>query len=178
MNTWMTPRCGFEPLWCQISATMLVPLNKAFYSNCSVVWRSCKAVGPMYMYLNSNTSVYVKERHGLFEKSRGSSRYCSLYFKTTFIYSRTGGKVQLVCTQCVNTQTYEFSTNKGRRSFLTIKFALHIWCFMSPPPKMIMPVWAARTAILLMSLMSENLNKQHLCFTDPLEPRNIVHTLT
>ena len=62
-----------------------------------------------------NTSVHVKERHWLFEKSRGSSRYCWLYFKNTFIYSRTRGKVQLVCTQCVNTQAYEVSTNNGRR---------------------------------------------------------------
>ena len=35
--------------------------------------------------------------------------------KNTFIYSRTRGKVQLVCTQCVNTQAYEVSTNNGRR---------------------------------------------------------------
>ena len=93
-----------------------VPLSKALYSNCSVVRRSRKAVGPVYMYLNINTSMHVKERHRLFEKSRGSSRYCWLYFKNTFIYSRTRGKVQLVCTQCVNTQAYEFSTNnRGRR---------------------------------------------------------------
>ena len=80
-----------------------------------MVRRSREAVGPVYMYLNINTSVHVKERHRLFVKSRGSSRYCWLYFKNTFIYSRTRGKVQLVCTQCVNTQTYEFSTNNGRR---------------------------------------------------------------
>ena len=88
MNTWMTPQCGFKPPWCKISATLLMPLNKALYSNCSVVQRSRKAVGPVYMNLNINTSMHVKERHRLFEKSRGSSRYCWLYFKTTLIYSR------------------------------------------------------------------------------------------
>ena len=36
-----------------------------------MVWRSRKAVGPVYMYLNINTSVHVKECHRLFEKSRG-----------------------------------------------------------------------------------------------------------
>ena len=56
MNTWMTPRRGFEPLWCQISASLLVPLSKVLYSNCSVIRRSCKAIGPVYMYLNINTS--------------------------------------------------------------------------------------------------------------------------
>ena len=68
-----TPQRGFEPLWCQISTTLLVPLSKALYSNCSMVQRSRKAVGPMYMYLNS---MHVKERHRLFEMRRGSSRYC------------------------------------------------------------------------------------------------------
>ena len=53
-----------------------------------MVRRSRKAVGPVYMYLNINTSVHVKERHRLFEKSRGSSQYRWLYFKTTLIYSR------------------------------------------------------------------------------------------
>ena len=47
-----------------------------------------KAIGPVYKYLNINTRVHVKERHRLFEKSRGSSQYCWLYFKTTLIYSR------------------------------------------------------------------------------------------
>ena len=87
MNTWMTPRRGFKPPWCQISATLFVPLSKALYSNCSVVRRSHKAVSLVYMYLNINTSVHVKKHHRLFEKSRGSSRYCWL----------------LVCTQCRNT---------------------------------------------------------------------------
>ena len=106
---------GSSPTGATNLCELLVPLSKALYSNCSVVRRSRKAVGPVYMYLNINTSVHVKERHRLFEKSRGSSRYCWLYFKNTFIYSRTRGKVQLVCTQCVNTQAYEVSTNNGRR---------------------------------------------------------------
>ena len=87
----------------------------ANYSNWSMVRRSRKAVGTVYMYLNINTSVHVKEHHRLFVKSRGSFWYCWLYFKNTFIHSRTRGKVQHVCTQCVNTKTYEFSTNNGRR---------------------------------------------------------------
>ena len=44
------------------------------YSNCSVVWRSHEAVGPVYMYLHTRT--HIKERHRLFEKSRGSSQHC------------------------------------------------------------------------------------------------------
>ena len=72
-------RPGFvqsSPTGAKIFVTLLVPLSKALYSNCSVVRRSRKAVGPVYMYLNINTSVHVKERHRLFVKSRGSSRYC------------------------------------------------------------------------------------------------------
>ena len=34
---------------------------------------------------------------------------------TSKLHSSTLEKVQLVCTQCRNTHTYEFSTNKGRR---------------------------------------------------------------
>ena len=88
LNTWMTPSVGSSPTGAKIFVTLLVPLGKALYSNCSVVRKSCKAVGPVYMYLNINTSVHVKERHRLFEKSRGSSQYCWLYFKTTLIYPR------------------------------------------------------------------------------------------
>ena len=39
----------------------------------------------LYIFL---TCVHVKERHRLFKKSMGWSRYCWLYFKTTLIYSR------------------------------------------------------------------------------------------
>ena len=88
LNTWKTPGVGSSPTGAKIFVTLLVPLGKALYSNCSVVRRSRKAVGPVYMYLNINTTVHDKERHRLFEKSRGSSRYCWLYFKTTLIYSR------------------------------------------------------------------------------------------
>ena len=88
LNTWMTPGVGSSPTGAKIFVSLLVPLGKALYSNCSVVRRSRKAVGPVYMYLNINTSVHVKERHRLFVKCRGSSRYCWLYFKTTLIYSR------------------------------------------------------------------------------------------
>ena len=124
-------RARLVPQMCEL----LVPLSKALYSNCSVVQRSRKAVGPVYMYLNINTSVHVKERHRLFEKSRGSSRYCWLYFKHTFIYSRTRGKVQLVCTQCVNTQAYEVSTNNGRRRALSLlcvicTSSVYVWIFV------------------------------------------------
>ena len=73
----MTPGVGSSPTGAKIFVSLLVPLGKALYSNCSVVWRSRKAVGPVYMYLNINTSVHVKERHRLF-KSRGSSRYSGL----------------------------------------------------------------------------------------------------
>ena len=76
LNTLMTPGVGSSPTGAKIFVTLLVPLGKALYSNCSVVRRSRKAVGPVYMYLNINTSVHVKERHRLFVKSRGSSRYC------------------------------------------------------------------------------------------------------
>ena len=132
LNTWMAARRGFEPDWCQKFCELLVPLSKALYSNCSVVQRSRKAVGPMYMYLNINTSVHVKERHRLFEKNRGSSRYCWLYFKTALIYWRFQSmgqgplwlfwvpKVQLICTQCNNTQTYEVCTNNRRRSYFAL----------------------------------------------------------
>ena len=88
LNTWMTPRRGFEPPWCQILCDASCPSEQGTYSNCSVFRRSRKAVGPVYLYLNINTSVHIKECHKLFEKSRGSSRYCWLYFKTTLIYSR------------------------------------------------------------------------------------------
>ena len=87
LNTWMTPGVGSSPTaksWCHdLWDTSCAPgsLGKALYSNCSLVWRSRKAVGPVYMYLNINTSVHDKERHRLFEKSRGSSRHCRLYFK-------------------------------------------------------------------------------------------------
>ena len=85
VNTWMTPGVGSSPTGAKIFVMLLVPLGKALYSNCSVVRRSRKAIGPVYN-LNINTSVHVKERHRLFEKSRGSSRYCWPYFKTTLIY--------------------------------------------------------------------------------------------
>ena len=88
LNTWMTLGVGSSPTGAKIFVTLLVLLGKALHSNCSVVRRSCKVFGPVYMYLNINTSVHDKERHRLFEKSWGSSRYCWLYFKTTFIYSR------------------------------------------------------------------------------------------
>ena len=83
-----------------------------------------------------DTNVHVKEFHRLFEKSRGSSRYCWLYFKTTLIYSRfqSMGQGQLwptwvpkskyslsvQCTQCDNNQTYEVSTNNRRRRRITL----------------------------------------------------------
>ena len=69
-------------VWC-----FLWPWARHFTLNCSMVRRSCKAVRPMYTYLNVNTRVHVKEHQRLFKKSRGSSRYCWLYFETTFIYS-------------------------------------------------------------------------------------------
>ena len=71
-----------SPAWVQatvvpkICVRLLVPLSKALYSTCSVIRRSHKAVVPMYMYLNIDTSVHVKEYQRLFEMSRGSSRYC------------------------------------------------------------------------------------------------------
>ena len=103
MNTWMTSRRGFEPPWCQISATLLVPLSKALYSNCSVVRRSSKAVGPVFMYLNINTSVDDKNVTG-YSKTAGdhpSPVDCT----PSKLHSSTLGpeeKVQLVCTQCRN----------------------------------------------------------------------------
>ena len=87
-HDFMTPSVGWSPTGAKIFVTLFVTLGKALYSNCSVVQRSRKAVSPVYMYLNINTSVHVKERHRLFEKSRGSSWYCWMYFKTTLIYSR------------------------------------------------------------------------------------------
>ena len=42
---------GSSPTGAKIFVTLLVPLGKAIYSNCSVVRRSRKAVGPVYMYL-------------------------------------------------------------------------------------------------------------------------------
>ena len=82
-------RRGFESNWCQnLCDASCTPGQGTLLYNCSVVRRSRKAVGPVYMYLNINTSVHVKERHRLFVKSRGSSQYCWLYFKTTLIYSR------------------------------------------------------------------------------------------
>ena len=65
---------GSSPTGAKNLCELLVPLSKALYSNCFVVRRSRKAVGPVYMYLNINTSVHDKERHRLFEKSRGLSR--------------------------------------------------------------------------------------------------------
>ena len=87
IHEWL-PGVGSSQTGAKNLCELPVPLSKALYSNCSVVRRLRKAVGPVYMYLNINTSVHVKERHRLFEKSRGSSRYCWLYFKTTLIYSR------------------------------------------------------------------------------------------
>ena len=56
MSDW--PACmGSSPTGAKNLCELLVPLNKALYSNCSVVRRSRKAVGPVYMYLNSNTLV-------------------------------------------------------------------------------------------------------------------------
>ena len=103
MNTWMTPQCGFESPWCQISATLLVPLSKALYSNCSMVRRSRKAVSPVYMYLNIrlNISLHVKERHRLFKKSRGLSWYCLLYFKNTFTTHNKVSRENLVWTSFI-----------------------------------------------------------------------------
>ena len=69
IDEWL-PGVGSSPTGATNLCELLVPLNKALYSNCSVVRRSRKAVGPVYMYLNINTSVDVKERHRLFEKSR------------------------------------------------------------------------------------------------------------
>ena len=66
----MTPGVGSSPTGAKIFVMLLVPLGKALHSNCSVVRRSRKAVGPVYMYLNINASVHVKGRHRLFEKSR------------------------------------------------------------------------------------------------------------
>lgn len=43
-------------------------------------------------------------------------------------------------------QRGHFCTSKG--AFFTIRFALAIWCFISPPPKMIIPVLLANTAWL------------------------------
>ena len=86
IHEWL-PGMGSSHLGAKICVTHLMPLSKVLYSNCSVVRRSRKAVSPVYMYLNINTSVHVKEHHRLFEKSRGSSRNC-WYFKTALIYSR------------------------------------------------------------------------------------------
>ena len=59
-----------SPAWCQNLCDTSVPLSKALYSNCSVVLRSHKAVGPVYMYSNINTSLHIKEWHRLLKKSR------------------------------------------------------------------------------------------------------------
>ena len=57
------PGVGSSHHGAKICVTVLVPLNKAPYSNCSVVRRSCKAAGPVHMYLNINTSAHFKEHH-------------------------------------------------------------------------------------------------------------------
>ena len=46
-----------------------VSLDKALYSNCSVAWLSRKAVSPIWSTFYTLSD--VKERHGLFKKSRG-----------------------------------------------------------------------------------------------------------
>ena len=105
----------------------LCALSKALHSTCSVLQRARSAVSPVYMYFWHSCSVHVKECHRLFGKSRGSSRYCWLYFKTTLIYSRfqsmgkgdcglfESPKLSTACLYAANTQTYvEVSTNSGR----------------------------------------------------------------
>ena len=63
----------------QICVSFLCPWARHFTLIVPWFWRSRKAVGPVY--INIYTSVHVKEHHRLFEKSRGSSWYCWLYFK-------------------------------------------------------------------------------------------------
>ena len=42
---------------------------------------------------------------------------------------------------------------------LRMRLALHVWCFTSPPPKMIIPVACARTASSLMPRMSRAISR-------------------
>ena len=60
----------FVPLQKHIrSGWLFVALDKALYSDCSVARRSRKAVDPTWNTFH--TLLDVKERHGLFENSRG-----------------------------------------------------------------------------------------------------------
>ena len=78
---------------------------KALYSNCYMVQRSRKTVGSVYMYSNSrpNTSVHVKEFTGYWKRAgdHPGTVDCTSELHTSTLGFR--GKVQLVCTQCVNT---------------------------------------------------------------------------
>ena len=86
-------RRGFESNWCQNLCDASCAPGQGTNSNCSVVRRSRKAVGPVYMYLNINTSVHDKERHRLFEKSRAARGSCtSKIHSSTLLGSRVWGK--------------------------------------------------------------------------------------
>lgn len=45
--------------------------------------------------------------------------------------------------------------HENNDAFLTIRFALQMWCLISPPPRMIIPVLLANTAWLFILRMSE-----------------------
>ena len=94
MNTWITHRRGFEPPWCQICVTLLVPLSKVLHSNCSVVRSSHKAVSPVYMYLNINTSVHVKNVTGYSKRAGDHPRTvdCTSKLHSSTLGSRVWGK--------------------------------------------------------------------------------------
>ena len=62
---------GLRHRGAKISGTLLVPLSKALYSNCFMVWRSRKAVRPLYMCLNIYTRVHIKRMSQAIRKEQG-----------------------------------------------------------------------------------------------------------
>ena len=72
-----------------------MPLGKALYSDCSVVRRSCKAKGPVYMYLNINRQACTIKNITGYSKRAGdhpSTVDCTSKLHSSTLGSRVWGK--------------------------------------------------------------------------------------
>ena len=93
---------GFE----SAAGQHLVPLSKVLYSNCAVVRKV--TLSRQSRVLEEKYLMHVKERHRLFEKSRGSSRSDDC---TSKIHSSSlGSRVSTACLYAVRQYSYEVCT--------------------------------------------------------------------
>ena len=94
-NTSWLPAWVRVPTGAKIFVTLLVPLGKALYSDCSVFQRSRKANSPVYMYLNINRQACTIKNITDYSKRAGDhpgTVDCTSKLHSSTLGSRVWGK--------------------------------------------------------------------------------------